>query len=112
MASEGKHSMAPGSQSGLLRFARNDDYSHPKMLAQLQALRLIVGADALAVHGMGPGQHFLIYQPADDLAVLEDERHFTRTHFQHRAGALPAGAGVPEAGMEEAGIIHPEFAAQ
>src|SRR6267142_2007600 len=77
---------------------------HPKMLAQLQALRLIVRADAMAVHGSGPGQHFLIYQPADDLAVLEDERHFARPHFQHRAGALPTGAGVAEAGIEEAGI--------
>src|SRR5712691_6844962 len=82
------------------------------MLAQLQALRLIIRADALAVHGSGPRQHFLIYQPADDLAVLEDERHFARAHFQHCAGALPAGAGIAEAGIEEAGIMHAEFADQ
>src|SRR5258708_4564216 len=85
---------------------------HSEMLAQLQALRLIVGADALAVHGMGPGQHFLIYQPADDLAVLEDERHLARAHFQHCARALPAGAGIAEAGIEEAGIMHAECADQ
>src|SRR6267154_977661 len=82
------------------------------MLAQLQALRLIVRADALAVHGVGPRQHFLVYQPADDLAVLEDERHFARAHFQHRARALPAGAGIAEAGIEEARIVHAEFADQ
>src|SRR5882672_2500121 len=64
----------------------------PKMLAQLQALRLVVRADALAVHGSGPRQHFFVHQTADDLAMLEDERHLARTHFEHRARALAAGA--------------------
>jgi hypothetical protein len=44
------------------------------MLAQLQSLGLVVGADALAVDGVGPRQRFLVDQPADDLAVLENER--------------------------------------
>ena len=82
------------------------------MLAQLQALGLVVRADALAVHGVGPRQHFLVDQAADDLAVFEDERHFARAHFQHRARALPAGAGIAETGIEEAGIMHAEFADQ
>jgi hypothetical protein len=34
--------------------------SHPKVLAQLQALGLVIGADALAVHGVGASQHFLV----------------------------------------------------
>ena len=42
----------------------------PKMLGKLQALRLVVGADAAAVKRGGPCQHFFIDQPADDLAVL------------------------------------------
>src|ERR1700723_1085316 len=83
---------------------------HPKMLAQLQALRLIVRADALAVEGIGAAQHFFVDQPADDLAVLENERHLARAHFQHCTGALPAGAGITEAGIEEAGVVHAEFA--
>src|SRR5258706_9257576 len=94
------------------RRVRDTSSSHPKMLAQLQALRLVVRADALAVHGIGPRQHFLIHQTADDLAVLEDERYFARAHFQDSAGALPAGTGIAEAGIEEAGIVHAEFADQ
>src|ERR1700761_7314408 len=86
--------------------------SDSKMFAQLQALRLIVRADALAVHRIRSRQHFFVDQAADDLAVLEDERHLARAHFQHRAGALPAGAGIAEAGIEEAGIVHTEFANQ
>src|SRR5438309_5218612 len=83
--------------------------SHPEMLAQLQSLRLIVEADALAVERIWARQHFLVDQATDDLAVLQDERHFARAHFQHRARTLPAGAGIAEAGIEEAGIMHTEF---
>src|SRR5213593_4912820 len=86
--------------------------SHPKMLAQLQALRLVVGADALAIEGIGAGQHFFVDEAADDLAVLEDERHFAGTNLQHRARTLPAGAGVAETWIEEARIMHAEFADQ
>src|ERR1019366_6333030 len=86
--------------------------SRPKMLGKLQSLRLVVGADALTVHGVGPRQHFFVDQAADDLAMLEDERHLARAHFQHGAGALPAGPGIAEAGIEEAGIMHAEFADQ
>src|SRR5947208_12692209 len=84
----------------------------PKMLAQLEALRLIVGADALAVQGIGPRQHLFVDQAADDLAMLQDERHLARAHFQHGARPLAAGAGIAEAGIEEAGIVHAEFADQ
>ena len=44
--------------------------------------------------------------------MLEDERHLARAHFQHRARALPAGAGIAETGIEEAGVMHAEFADQ
>src|SRR5580692_8699489 len=85
---------------------------YPKMLRQFEALRLIVRADALAVQGIGSRQHFFIHQPADDLAVLEDERHLARAHFQHRARALAARAGIAEAGIEKTRIMHAEFADQ
>src|SRR3569833_1750760 len=82
------------------------------MLRQFQALRLVVGADALAVHRRGPRQHLLVDEAADDLAVLEEERHLARAYYENGARALPAGAGIAEAGIEEAGIVHAEFADQ
>src|SRR6202790_1639529 len=82
------------------------------MLAQLQALRLVVRADALAVEGVGPRQHFLVDQAPDDLAVLEDEWHLARAYLQYRARTLAAGAGIAEARIEEARVMHAEFADQ
>ena len=82
------------------------------MLAQLQALRLVVRADALTIHRTGPRQHLLINETPDDLAVLEDERHLARAHFQNGARALPARAGIAETGIEETGLVHAEFADQ
>src|SRR4051812_2229979 len=82
------------------------------MLAQLQSLCLIVRADALTVERVGPRQHFFVDEAADDRAVLEDEGPPARTHFQPRARALPAGAGITEAGIEEARIMHAKFADQ
>src|SRR3954447_15456701 len=95
-----------------LHRARDTRMSNPEMFRQLEALRLVVGADALAIHRRGPRQHLLVDEAADDLAVLEDERHLARAHFEHRPRALPAGAGIAEAGIEEAGIVHAEFAYQ
>src|SRR3954449_10274495 len=93
-------------------WARWDRRLHPKMLAQLQPLGLVVRADALAVHRRGPRQHFFVHQAADDLAVLEDEWHLARAHLENRARSLAAGAGIAEAGIEEAGVMHAEFADQ
>ena len=86
--------------------------SGAEVLRQFEPLRLIVRADAGAVKLVGTRQHFFVDQPADDLAVFEDERHFARAHFQHRARAEPAGSGIAEAGIEEAGVVHAEFADQ
>ena len=58
------------------------------MLRQLEALRLVVRADALAVELVGARQHLLVHQAADGLSVLEDERHLARAHLEH--GARPA----------------------
>src|SRR5262245_41437969 len=83
-----------------------------EMLRELQALRLVVRADVLAVERVGPRQHLLVDEAADDLPMLEDERHFARPHLEHRARAAPAGAGVAEAGIEEAGVMHAKLAHQ
>jgi hypothetical protein len=64
------------------------------MLAQLQALRLIVRADAGAVELVRARDHLLIDQPADDLAVIEDERHLARAHLEHGARALPVSSAI------------------
>src|ERR1700733_13588577 len=58
-----------------------------KILRQFEACRLIVRADAAAVKLVRPRQHLFVHQAADDLTVLEDERHFARAHFQPRARA-------------------------
>jgi hypothetical protein len=50
--------------------------SGAKVLRQLEPLRLIVRADAAAVELVRPRQHFFVHEPADDLAMFEDERHF------------------------------------
>src|SRR5438128_2145987 len=61
-----------------------------EMLGELQALRLIVRADPLAVKRVGPRNHLLVGEAADDLSVLQDEGHLARAHFQHCAASSPA----------------------
>src|ERR1700738_5044437 len=61
---------------------------------------------------MGPPRHLLIAQPADDLAVFEDERHLPRAYLEHRARSLPAGTGIAEAGIEKTRIMDAKFADQ
>src|SRR3569623_3343864 len=57
-------------------------------------------------------QHFFINETPDDLAMLENEGHFARTHLQYRARPLPARAGMTEARIEEACVVNTEFADQ
>ena len=49
-------------------------------------------------------------QAADDLAVLQHERHLVAAHFQHRAAARAARSRVPETGIEETCIMDAELA--
>src|ERR1043165_8375285 len=77
-----------------------------EMLGELQALRLVVRADALAIQRFGTRQHGLIDEPADDLPVFEDERHFARAHLEQCAAALPASARITETRIEDARIEH------
>ena len=56
-------------------FAADRNGPSAEMLGELQALRLIVRTAAGAVeHGRTP-RHVLIDEAADELAVLQDERH-------------------------------------
>src|SRR5258708_7329165 len=86
--------------------------SPAKMLGQLQALGLVIRTDAAAIEGVGPRQHMFVDQAADDLIVLDNERHLVGPHLQHRAGASPPGARVTEARIKEAGVVDAEFADQ
>src|ERR1700722_1375756 len=95
VAPQGPHGIAPRSGPVWLQ-------SDAEMLGEFQALRLVVGADALTVHRIRPRQHFLVNKTADDLPMLENERHFARAHFQNRTRTFAAGTGIAEAGIEEA----------
>src|ERR1700732_2539343 len=81
-----------------------------EMLRQRQALALVGGADRGAVELVGPGDQALVDEAADDLAVLDQERHFVRAHFEDGAAAGAPALGGAEAGIEENGVMHPEFA--
>jgi len=82
------------------------------MLGQPQVLRLVIRADALAVESIGPGHHAFVDQAADDLAMLDNERHLAGTHLQYRPGTAPARARIAEARIEEARVMDAEFADQ
>lgn len=74
------------------------------MLGELQGLALIVRLQPGAVERGRAARHRFIDQPADDLAVLDDEGHVARAHLEHGARTLAAGAAMAEAGVEEAGV--------
>ncbi len=82
------------------------------MLGKLQALALIVGADALPVYLGGRIGQPLKHKPADDLAMFQNERHLARAHFEDgpRTGRL--ARLKTKARVEEAGIVHPKLAHQ
>jgi hypothetical protein len=71
--------------AGAFNMSRSALLSKLEMFGQFKSLRLIVRADVLAVEFCRPCQHFLINKTADCLSVLQNERHFARSHFQHRA---------------------------
>jgi len=66
----------------------------------------------LAIDALGRLGEGLIDQPADDLPVLEDEGHLVAPHLQHGARTLAVARRMSEAGVEEAGVMHAEFAHQ
>src|SRR5271166_3792902 len=81
-----------------------------EMLRQRQALALVGGADRGAVELVGSGDQPLVDETADDLTVLDQERHLVRAYFEDGAAAGAAGLGGAETRIEEAGVMHSELA--
>src|ERR1051325_4550233 len=77
----------------------------PEVLGEAQALARVMRANALAVDLRRRVGQPLEHQPADDLAVLDDEGHLAAAHLQHGAGAPAPPLLMAEAGVEEAGIM-------
>jgi hypothetical protein len=59
----------------------------PKMLAQLQRLPLIITPHIASIKNVRHLGHALVHEAADDLSVVEDERHLVAAHLQHHARA-------------------------
>ena len=82
------------------------------MLAELQALALVVRFQGLAVDLCGFFGQGFVDEAAYYLAVFYDEGDFEGSDFEDGFCALAACAGVAEAGVEEAGVVDAEFADQ
>src|ERR1043166_3754658 len=81
-----------------------------ELLGQRHILPLVRRPD---VHAVDPGRPLgqpLVLQPADDLPVLELERHLVAAHFEHGPRAHDVVPAVAEAGVEEARVMDPELA--
>src|SRR5262245_11569170 len=83
-----------------------------EVFRQLQALRLVVRADALAVDLVGDLGELVVNQAPDDLSILQNERDVEAAHFEHGLGPRRLPRRIAEAGIEEAGIVHPILADQ
>lgn len=82
----------------------------PEVFRELEALPLIIGRDAVSVNLPGPCRHFLINKAGDKLPMFKHERGVMAAHFKHGPAAVGAIGTPSEAGIEEARIMHPEFA--
>src|SRR5262245_18484748 len=58
-----------------------------EVLGELQALRLVVRGEVTAVDHLGRRRELLVDEAADDLPVLQNERHLVRSHLKHGARA-------------------------
>src|ERR1700727_1160095 len=77
-----------------------------EVLRQLEALVLIAGGRVRAVEGIRRAGKLFVHQPPDRLAVLQQERHIAAAHFQHRPSGWAPISALPEAWIEEAGIMN------
>lgn len=82
------------------------------MLRELEPLRLIIGAEVEAVKPLRAVQHVFVDETADDLAMLQNERHLVTADFEHRPAAAAAGRRMAEPGVKETGIMNAELAHQ
>src|SRR5690625_3807945 len=81
-----------------------------KMLREFQCLALIIRADFDAVKHVRQVSHPLIDQAADHLPMFERERGLVAADLEHATRPTSSRRTMPETGVEEAGIMHAEFA--
>src|SRR5881296_847970 len=81
-----------------------------EQLAQRQPLELVRRADPFPIHLFGPLLHPLEEHLEEGLAVVDQERHVVRPHLQDDGRAVQVSGAVPEAGIEEAGVVRAQFA--
>src|SRR6185437_698007 len=77
-----------------------------EVLAELQSLRLVMRADAVAVDLVGDDGELVIDQAPDDLSILQNERDIKAAHFEYSLRSWRLALGVAKAGVEEARIVH------
>ena len=53
---------------------------------------------------------FFVHEPADRLAVFQQERHVAAAHFQDRPSGRAPITPLSEAGVEEASVVDAKFA--
>src|SRR5690349_19435022 len=83
----------------------------PKMLAERNALALIRIRDGSVEFRRTFGQA-LVCQPADDLVILDQERHLERPDLEDRPRARAILLVETEARIEEPGVVHAKLADQ
>src|SRR5579862_7831832 len=83
-----------------LRVARSRCSVLTEMLREAEALALVIRANALPVHGRRRLRQAFENETADDLAVLQDERHLAASHFEDRACATAMTGLMAETGVE------------
>src|SRR6185437_1922906 len=81
-----------------------------EMLGEFQPLMLITGGGAGAVERVRRAGELLVHEPADRLPVLEQERHVAAAHLENRARRRAPVQALPEARIEEAGVVNAKFA--
>src|ERR1700691_1206064 len=80
-----------------------------ELLAKCKPLALIIRADPDSVDRVRPGNHRSVQQAANNLPVLDEERDFMRSHFEHRARDRNGARAIAEAWIEEASVMYPKL---
>src|SRR6059036_1273644 len=81
-----------------------------ELLAQCQPLELVRRADPFPIHLFGPLLHPLEEHLEEGLPVVDQERHVVRPDLQDDRRAVQVPSAVPEAGIEEDGIMGAQLA--
>jgi len=74
------------------------DTLRAEVLCQFQSLRLVARTDGLAIKPCRPGEHSFV---DDDLTMIENERHLSRTLLKHGTCTATTGTCIAEAGIKK-----------